>query len=181
MKRNDKKEALRFIQNELDTGKSKKEIFQAMSGNHYEKLALSRIIANIPDPNKKERCKVLNYILLSLIVFSIIPNVFEARSMFIEQPYQTIIASILLVFLYYYFIVGVIRFKGFVYSQIVLFAIIILILNLDDFLNLEIWEIIGIVIVLIFAGLALYLKSRMFPNHGLLGLKRDKEGNYLLE
>lgn len=181
MKRNEKRKSLVLIQQELEKGRAKKDILNDFPGDHYTRSAASRLIASVPYPGKKESFKILNYILLVLLLLSFVSDLYPAYSFFIEQPYQAVAAFIIMLILYYYFINGVARFRGSIYPEITLFALLILFLNLGQIPEFNIWEIAQVLIVLLFAGLAYFLRIKMFPNFGLFGLKKDQDGSYLLD
>ncbi len=181
MNNRNRQEALKTIQTQLQEGRPRKEILEELSNIYNDKSSLVRLIAMTPDSKTKDKYQLLNYCLLCILILSLISEMYTGYLLFAEKPYQTIIASFIVLLLYIAFIYLVSKYRGYIYSQIALLGILFIILGLIRDFELGIWNIIGVSLVLIYAGLAFYLSKKMFPNYSLLGLKKDQNGDYLLE
>lgn len=189
MKSGDKKEALKIIRTRLEEGKPRKEILEELSSIFKDKSSIAKLIAMTPDSKTKERYKFLNYFLLCLIVLFFIPFIVLGILNFsAKQPVETIIIGFVALSFCIYCIFQVSKFKGYIYGDIASLVIIIFGLLLIDTIfksgiwnDTDIWDVYLILIFLALGGLALYLSKKMFPNYGLYGLKKDKNGDYMLE
>jgi hypothetical protein len=189
MKSPDKKEALKIIQTRLNEGKPRKEILEELSNMYEDKSSIAKLIAMTPNSKTKEKYKLLNYILLCFIVLLIIPwYVREMILFFTKQPIEGIAVGFILLLFCIYCIFRVSKFKGYIYC----FLAYLVFLGLGYFLiniifksgilaAIDIWDVYFISISLALGGVAFYLNKKMFPNYGFPGLKRDKNGDYLLE
>ena len=108
MNRNEKREAEVVIKRELHSGKTKSEILEEISKNRNDKLALGKLIASIPYPIDRKRYKPLNNFLILLLSLLLLANVYEGYLMYGEEPFVTIIASIVLLLISIYFFHGLI-------------------------------------------------------------------------
>lgn len=181
MKRSDKKEALKKIQSSLEEGKPRKEILEELSNIYHEKSAIVELIAMTPDRKTKEKFKLLNYIVICCLVLSLIASMYEGYKSFAEKPVETIIVSLIGLWIFIAVIIEVYKFKGYIYSLLTFLAIIGLTVSVFRIPEYEMRDIIGIFLVLAFGGLTFYLNKKMFPNYGFFGLKKDKNGDSLLE
>lgn len=181
MKSRNKKEALKIIQTRLEEGKPRKEILEELTNIYNNKTSVAKLIAMTPDSKTKEKYKPLNYLLICLLVLSLIAEMYFGFLLFEEKPVQVIVISFIVLLIYIALIYFVSKFKGFIYRILTWLVIISLINDLTRIPELEIWNMIGIILVLAFGGVSLYLNKKMFPNYGMFGLKKDKDGDYLLE
>jgi hypothetical protein len=185
MKSLNKKEALKIIQTRLEEGKPRKEILEELTSIYNDKSSISKLIAMTPNSKTKEKYKLLNYILLCLIVLFFIPFIVLGILHFsAKQPVETIIVGFVALSFFIYCIFQVSKFKGYIYgglASLIIFTIIFGLNLIDTIFKSGIWNVYLILIFLALGGLALYLSKKMFPNYGLYGVKKDKNGDYLLE
>lgn len=188
MKNHDKNEALKIIQTRLEEEKPRKEILEELTKMYGEKSSVAKLIAQTPDSKTKEKYKLLNYTLLCFIILSFIPEVHGGTSLFAKESIKAISAGLIVLFLYIYCIFQVLKYKGYIYSFLAYLAILGLFIFLSDLIfksgiwdAIDIWDVLTISIEIIIGGLALYLSKKIFPNYGLNGIKKDKNGDYLLE
>ena len=181
MKRRDEKEALRKIQTGLEQGKPRKEILEELAGINYSRSSLAELIARTPDPKKKEKYKLLNYILVFFLLLSAIASVYAGIKSFGGKPVEAVIVSVITLLVITVLIIEVLRFDGYIYGLLTFLSLLGLITDLIRISEWEKGDLIGILLLLAFAGLAFYLNRKIFPNFGIFGLKKDKNGEYLLE
>jgi hypothetical protein len=192
MKSLDKKEALKIIQTRLDDGKPRIEILEELLKMYDDKSSISKLIAMTPNRKIKEKYKLLNYTLLFFLVLSFILQIPDVILLFSKNPVQTIVVGFIVILIYIYCIFQVSKFRGYIYSELFIIAILgafnslLKINSSGETFELNIWTILNISVVLVFVGLAFYLSKKMFPNYGLWRLKKDKlkkdkNGDYLLE
>jgi len=181
MKKRYKKEALKSIQIRLEEGKPRKEILEELAGIYGSRSSLAELIARTPDPKKKEKYKLLNYILAFFLLLSAVGTVYAGIKSFAAEPVEAVIVTVITLLILTVLIIRVLRFNGYVYG---LLTFLILLAVITDLVNIPEWDkgdLIGISLLLAFAGLAYYLNRKIFPNYGIFGLKKDKNGEYLLE
>ncbi|RPI67770.1 MAG: hypothetical protein EHM47_15315 [Ignavibacteriales bacterium] len=181
MKRRVKKEALGIIQEQLDEGKPRKEILEELTKIYNDRSAIAELIAMTPDKKTKEKYSVLNYIVLCGLVISLGLSIYAAYLLFKEKPVESVIALCIVLWIMLYFIIEVAKFKGYIYNLITFLVIIGIIGDLTRISEFGKWDIIGIIVSLAFAGLTFFLSKKMFPNYGFFQLKKDNNGDYLLE
>ena len=180
MKSIEKKQVLKSIQEELENGKSRDEILQGMSNTHHEKLSVGKLIACIPDPNAKRRFRLLNNVLILLFFLLIIVNICEGFQLIAEKPYLTSFSSLVVLLFTIYFVNGLIKFRGYIYSELTQFIVLIIIIEIDRIYEFNIWVIAQAILLLLILGVAVFLRRRIFSNYGFFGLKKGKDGYYLL-
>jgi hypothetical protein len=188
MKRFNKKEALKIVQTRLDEGKPRKEILEELSNLYVHKSSIAKLIAMTPDSKTKEKYKLLNYTLLCLLVLSFILEVPGVILFYTKNPIQAISVGFIVLLIYIYGTFQVLKYKGYIYGFLAYLVSLGLFISLSDIIfksgtwdAINVWDIYSTSINLAIGGLAFYLSKKMFPNYGLYGLKKDKNGDYLLE
>jgi hypothetical protein len=181
LKNRNKKEALKLIQARLEEGKPKKEILEELSNIYNDRSAITELIAMTPDRKTKEKYKLLNYIVICCLILSLIALLYAGLILSDEKPVEIIIESLIVLSIFVAFILEVLKFKGYIYNLLTFLALLGLIADLVKISEFGISDIIWIILVLAFAGLTFYLSKKMFPNYGFFGLKKNKNGDYLLE
>jgi hypothetical protein len=187
MKRKEKKEASKIIRTRLEEGKPRKEILEELSKTYNDRSSVSVLIASTVDNKTKEKYKLLNYILLCFLIVSFVRQIPDMILLFSKDPVKAIVAGFVVLLIYSYCVFQVSKFRGYIYTELCawvvlgVFSSLLKITSLNGIFEFGIWDIINISSVLAFIGLALYLSKKMFPNYGLWKLKKDNNGDYLLE
>jgi hypothetical protein len=181
MKRHDKKEAMKTIQIRLEQGRPRKEILEELAGIYDSRSSLAELIARTPDPKKKEKYKLLNYILVFFLLLSVAASVYAGIKSFAEEPVEAVIVSVITLLILTFLIIEVLRFNGYIYGLLTFLLLLGLITDLIRRSEWEKGDLIGILLLFAFTGLAFYLNRKIFPNYGIFGLKKDNNGDYLLE
>jgi uncharacterized membrane protein len=175
-----KREAEAAIKQALQGGKSKDQILADMAKNHYEKLAIGKLIAGIPYPENKKRFKLLNNVLILLLGLLLSANVFEGYLSYGEGPVMTIIGSLVLVLISIYFFHGLIKFRGNTYYELSQLLVLVIIVELNRIAELNIWVIAQTILIVLVLGIAIIIRKKLFPGYGFFGLKKGKDGYYLI-
>lgn len=181
MKKHEKKEALKTIQTRLEQGKPRKEILEKLAGTYGSRSSLVELIARTPNPEKKKKYKLLNYILALFLLLSAGVSVYAGIKSFAAEPVEAIIVMVITLLILTILIIGVLRFNGYIYGLLTFLMLLAVVTDLINFSEWDKGDLIGIFILLAFAGLAYFLNKKIFPNYGLFGLKKGRDGEYLLE
>lgn len=111
-----------------------------------------------PDGKTKEKYKPLNYLLICLIALSLIAEIYTGFLLFEGNPAQAIVLSFIVLLIYIALIYFVSKFKGFIYRILTWPVIISLINDLTRIPELEIWNMIGIILILAFGALLIIFR-----------------------
>lgn len=174
------KEVQKIIQEKILANIPRQEILNELSEQYYDKNSISMMIASTVDPQLKKKYKSLNNILLVILVFIIISKIIEGIVLMSSLtsfmiPFAFVIPTLLLLLIF-----QISKFIGTIYSFVGLMAIAGIFQSISYFPEVGFFVIINIVLCLIVSILSFYLKKKLFPNLGLWGLKKDKEGNITL-
>lgn len=182
------KEIQIIIQEKIQANIPRKEIFNELSEQYYDKNMISLMIASTVDPYLKVKYKSWNNLLIGLLVLTIISKIID--SVLLISTYSSIVSSLgsltlsfslfIPVLFVAYLIVGVSKFRGNIYYFGGLLAIAAIFQSISYFSELGFYSLISIVLCLIICILSFYLKRKLFPHFRLFGLKKDKEGNVIL-
>ena len=180
------RQVLEVIEQKLNTGIGKQEIFEELSQNYSYEYTVAQLVAMTPPHSLKQRYKRLNQILIALLLFAALVKVLVALPILSRLPAVAFPLLILVPALNVWFAMEIAKFKGYIYRPAGLLALAALfkaILPEDGIASYGLagWVIYGLncLLILAIAVLAFYLAKRLFPNYGLLGPKRDPKGNYL--
>jgi hypothetical protein len=183
-----KKEVFEIIKTSLNDGKSHEQIFKELTQSYHDKNMLVKLIAMFPTNERKEKYRRLNYVLFSFLILTAVLKVLTSLSLLLSiSPY-----SLLLIFfiplINVWLAIEVWKMRGYIYRIIGLLGISGICLSLQNSfptegsVNFSIIATQFLIIILIFGPiifLGFYLGKKMFPNYGLMGPKKDTNGNYV--
>lgn len=181
------KEIQIIIQEKIQANISRKEIFNELSEQYYDKKMLSLMIASTVDPYLKVKYKTWNNILMGLLVLSIISKIIDGVLLF--STYTSLMSSLTSVTISFSFIIPLLfaiqivevsKFRGNIYNFVGGLAIAGICQSISIIQELGFYALISTVLYLIISIVSFYLKRKLFPNFGFFGLKKDKEGNVIL-
>jgi hypothetical protein len=176
-----RKEVSQIIEARLQENISKKEILNELSEQYFDKKTISTLIASTPDAQTKEKFKPLNSLLIGFLVLTIVLKILIGIALLSSISMVLIPFAFLIPFISVLFAFEVSKFKGYIYNILGLLAIASIFKALGDLGDAKTLGLIDISIVAAIAGLSFYLGHKMFPNYGLLGPKKDNQGNIILE
>jgi hypothetical protein len=176
----DRKAAQRFIVFNRDNGKTDQEIYYELTQQYYDKKSIALLITGTVTSENKKKYRVYNNILLVLLGLSIFSKVLTILSLTIQTGQ---LLALLLVFIVpiftVYFLYEIARYNG----QIYRFCGLLAIANFFQTIG-KVENITDIFIHIVFTGavvgLSFYLDSKMFPDYSPNNLKKDSNGEYIL-
>lgn len=176
-----RKEIQRRIENQLHQGKSRQEILEDLSKEYFDPSTLARFVATTADQATKVRYKALNTILLGLLGITILGKLTLGASLMSQSGGTAFPLVMLLPLINIWLAVEVSKYRGYIYKILGLITIASLLQTIDKYGGEGVWLLADLGIGIAIAGLAFYLGNKMFPNYGLFGPKKDKNGDFLLE
>lgn len=174
------KEAIKIIQDRIQDNIPRQEILNELSEEYYDKTTISALIASAIDPRTKEKYKTLNNLLLGLLVLTIIIKILVGIILLSSLSLFLIPIAFVIPILTIWFALEVSKYKGYVYNILGILAIASIFNLTGNIGESGIYGIIDVVVAIAIGGLSFYLGNNMFPNYGLFGPKKDKDGNLLL-
>jgi hypothetical protein len=175
-----KKEAIKTIQDRIQANTPRQEILNELSELYYDKNTISALIASMIDPQTKEKYKTLNNLLLGLLALTIIAKILIGIVLFSSLSPLLIPIAFVIPILTIWFALEVSKFRGYIYNILGILASGGILKSIGYIKETGIYGILDVVLVIAICVLSFYLGNKMFPNYGLLGPKKDKEGNILL-
>lgn len=182
------------IHAERSLGKTNQEIYNGLTAHYEDKKSLALLILGTASEKRKDRFKILNYVLLSLLGVTIILKAYgfiRLLSAGIQSWVLLLsVASILISLLLF---VGIAGYKSPVYyvccgllSILGIFATINQSISqanegvqtIQDVFSTELIATIGL--LLLTAILSFLLKAKLFPQYDTRKLKKDSTGEYIL-
>lgn len=173
-----RKEVLAFTEAELSAGKSKQSIFEELSEKYFDSKVLAGYIASVPNPELRERYTPLNTLLVLLLVVAAIDRFFVLLPILAQRSTYTLFISVLAPLFNLWLARAVWKMRGTVYRVVFILAALATMRSLDVIVDGNLWASVSVVLLLAISGLSLYVNSKLFPNVGLGGVRKDSEGNY---
>jgi len=192
-----RKEALKQIEQRLQEGKTKKEVYVELSSkiksksdlNQYRvkvrsKSDLNQYIASVPSLGDKLKYRKINLILFSMLVYLGVIRLITSLVNFTSLSVFTLSVTLFIIVICVYLATNVWKFRGNVYRTIVLLGIISILKMFSKLYHLYtsytptelLMEILsGSLPVIVCIILAFYLGKKVFPYYSLWGqIKEDK-------
>jgi len=176
-----RKEVISQIQEQIDNGVPKKEIFDKLNEDYFDKSTILNLVASAIDSKTKSKYKGLNNTLLGLLVFTILLKVLFGIILVTQLSIYALPAILILPLVNVYFAFEVSRYTGYIYRILGLLTIAGMMQTVSRHEGDIILLLIDLGIGATIAGLSFYLGSKMFPNFGFFGVKKDEEGNPILD
>ncbi len=176
----DRKSAQQFIADNRENGKTDQEIYNLLQEQYYDKKVLALLVKGTVTKANKEKYKNYNNILVGLLAFIALARIFLVFNLTIEtgEPWLLILVFIVPLFAAY-FAYEIARYNVWAYRFCGIMTIIGFFQTLgksngDDLL-------INLLFAGAIAGLAFFIESRMFPGYSPKNLKKDSNGEYILD
>lgn len=175
-----RKVAQKFIVDNRDNGKTDQDIYNELSQQYYDKKSIALLITGTVTTENKKKYKRYNNILLGLLGLAVMFKLLAVFSLTIQTSQLWVLLLVLIVpFWTCYFIYEVSRYNAPIYRFCGLLTIVGFFQSIGNSESSE-----DILINLFFTvavvGLSLYLDSKMFPNYSPKNLKKDSNGEYIL-
>lgn len=174
-----KNELLELIDEQLKSGKSKKEIFRALTSQYGDQDRMAKLVALFPTEEDRKKYEILNsvlvYILLGLGLMKIV-LVLSSTEQFTGLSYLFLL---LLPALNILFAMEVKKMRASIYRILAVLTAMGFLRSLQH-VQPDAYFLIDVFFVIVIIGLSLFLASKMFPNYGFTGPKKDAKGKYLV-
>jgi hypothetical protein len=183
----DQRTAKKLIKDGRNNGKTDQEIYNELSQKFYDKKTIALLISGIATTEKKKKYKIYNNILLGLIGFFVLFKVFHAYNLIeeTEDIWFILLASIVILLFAGYFMYGIAKYEAATYRICGIFTILIF---LQSSFWQHIWNFENVVEILmnVFVAAAIvffsfYLDKKIFPNYSYRKMKKDDNGEYILD
>jgi|GEM_PF-3230280 len=165
---------------ERQAGSPSEEIFQKYRGQVWPENALAMAIASVPDAELKRRHAVLNHVLVGLLILAASSK--AAVALFLFKQFSIFIgigAVILGVLAPTLFAIGIGRFDGKAYPLLMLLSGANMLNVLAHIPEYRAWVLVDLIPLVLIFLLAFIQKRNIFPNIGILRVKKDDRGNYI--
>lgn len=175
-----KKEVRAFIENELEAGKTKSEIFEDLSARYFDSKTLAQCVAGVPDPDLKQRYKSANTLLFVLLILSGIFKVILVVAMIVQTTRSPLLflLSALVPLVNIWLAVEVKNRRGYIYWVIVALAFMGMMRSLEGVFMYGAWVLVDITLLVAIAGLSWYVGTKMFPKLRFGQPVKDAQGVY---
>jgi protein-disulfide isomerase len=147
---------------ERQAGKPAEEIYKTYQGQVRPNSALAMAIASVPDPERKRRYALLNYVLVALLVLLALSNLMAG-------PVRLVLFGLCMLI----FAFAIARFDGRVYP------VLFLLLLISALNSLVHGELLDLVLVAAVIAVAFVAQRKIFPNVGPFGVKKSVDGSYI--
>ncbi|MBL4887479.1 MAG: hypothetical protein JKZ03_03310 [Flavobacteriaceae bacterium] len=166
-----KRKVKRTVSEQLLNGKSKSEILTELEDIYYEKDILIKIIVGTPSPEIRKKLNLLNTV-LGIAAIAIVIFRFQVFGIDYVGSGLTLLTLILGI--------SVFSYEALSYRLISLLCLITLI---RYFMNYEanIFLLVDFGLTVVIITLGLYLGTKLFPNYGVLGPKKDNDGKPIID
>jgi len=173
------KELIKIVESDLIKGKSKNELFEELSIEYYESNTIAKAIAMFPDNILKKKYNMFNTFLLLLIAIYVINKMFDICSYVLINPVLGLIILAIYLPISLWIAMKIYRPRAYIYNIIGVLSILSVLYSLKGFDGSSPW-VGSFMFSTLIAVLSYYIGSRMFPNYGFRGPKKDSEGKYIL-
>jgi hypothetical protein len=177
----DTKAIQQFILESRENGKSDQEIYNALSQQYYDKKSVALLITGTATNENKSKYKIQNNILIGFLGLSMLLKILIIFSL--SDPSGDPF-FLLLLFLYPalegYFIYGIAKYQAPYYKLCGIIAGLSFLKTIRSANNGG-SILINLLIASIIFSLSLYLAWNLFPKHRPKNLKKDGNGEYILE
>lgn len=169
------------MQNELDNGASLEEIFEKHQDNKFSSKKYALMVATLKDKRLIEKHKRANSILIFLMIVLTVLTAVAGYILGIEADlgspyYWAAIAIVPLLFLYNFIKVNYQAYAIYLILSITQFP-----RGFEDLGEDIVADVIGISFSILLIALVWYLKAKLFPTMGFVGVKKNFEGKFIFD
>jgi hypothetical protein len=173
-----KKETLKLISLGIENGETKQEIFNRLSTEYSDSDTIAKLVATFPDPELKAKYDGINNILFALLIITGILKVIAVLPIMLNNTGLGLIMILIVPILNILFAIEVKRTRGPIYRALGALAIVGILKSFQHIEDSGNWILIDVGLLAIISGLSFYIGSKMFPNYGFMGPKKDNSGNW---
>lgn len=176
-----RKEAQKFIIESRNNGKTDQEIYNELAQQYFDKKVIAMLILGTAKAENIDKYRYYNYTLVILLGISILLKFFTVINLTLYTGELWILLFTLLVpLMNIYFMYEIVKYNATVYRMCGIFAIlgVVQTFNNSEF-NID------LLIYIIFSSfvmiLSFYLYNKLFPNYNPKELKKNGNGEYILD
>lgn len=173
-----KETAKRWINDLLNSGLSKKDVFDRLRDRGVPENKLAKLIASTPDEILCVLQAGKNNIFIT--IFMLMSAIALWGSYITTEPRYQVYVVVSGVLINGLFLLGFFRFKLIAYNFYILLSTISIVRELNSFFVTEaIYHLIGVVITLCLIAFVWFIRVQLYPDYRWIGCKKDKEGEYI--
>tara|TARA_B100000767_G_C19509362_1_gene427672 strand:- start:74 stop:625 length:552 start_codon:yes stop_codon:yes gene_type:complete len=162
----------------INSGKSKKDVFNELSEQYYESDTIAKIIGSIANQETKKKFKAINNTLFFLLILSAILKVASVMPLLTDTISGGIIVMLLVPLINIFFAIQVKKMRGEIYLALGLLAAAGIFKSLQSVFEVGAIALIDTLIITGICIITFYIKAKAFPNFGFSGIKKGKDGHY---
>lgn len=179
------REAIKYIEENINAGKSKSTIYQELSSRIRYKSDLLSYMAICPDKDIKTRYKKINLVLFSLLIFILVIQILSSIYAFTHFKTENvgwfvlhgIFTHILVPFALMYLIIQVWKFRSIAYRFVIVCSMLTLIMSMEQYIQHQMildWLVYAVPWIAAMS-LSIVIMNKVFPYESLFrGLNKDK-------
>lgn len=163
-----KKELKRIAVKKIGEGKSRQESLIEIKEETKETYAdIANVLKNTPPNRTKQKYKILNILLLSVLILTIISKLVIGLPIVIEHGIKWFPALLLVPMINILLAYGVATYNGAIYRWVAIFAILTLLRSTPKYFNgdLDILKSIDLVVIGLLVFLGFYLKNKFSTDY----------------
>lgn len=177
---NNSKEIYRHIELRLRDGVSKAEILEELAADYYDRKTLAHLVVGVLDPELRDKYTFLNRVLMANMAVLVIIQIWAGICYFSYNSLEASTINICLwifMFMQVMMIYETMRMRGHAYFSGPIFVVCPCMTFADLPYQLALLEIPCMITVWV---IAVFIRKKLFPNLGEYGLKKNKDGEYIL-
>ncbi len=175
-----RKQVIKEIDEFLRRGQSKEDIFKELSQKYHEEDMLAKLICMFPAKERREKYKNLNNALFYILILTALLKVLVSWPILLSVSPYAILIVLIVPLLNIWFATEVWKMRGYIYRILGLFAIYGIFESAEGFFKQGAWILLDVALLGVIAILSFYMGSKLFPNYGFFGPKKDSNGKYVL-
>lgn len=172
---------LKQARTEVLAGQDRKKTFETYRSQVRSERHLAMAIASVPHEDRKQKYKGLNNLLAGLLIGAAALKALAALIVFSQHSVFLGVGAVFLgIVVPVAFAVSVLQFNGGMYGLLLLLCGVNILNALLKIGTLGAWVLVDVLILLLIMAAAWAAKSKIFPNIGIFGVKKDASGKFIL-
>ena len=164
---------------EVRAGQDRNKVFQNHVASVRNPKHLAMAVGSVARPELAARYRLANFALAALLVLAALIKLIGGLLYFLQYGvFIGIVAVLLGIVVPVIFAVAVAKMEGQVYSILIILCVISALNVLIKIGDHGLWAVPDLVLIGLIAGLAGWLKGKLFPNLGFFGPRKDPSGAY---
>ncbi len=177
----DPKEFQTIVNQKLDDGYSKQQVYDELSDSYFDQNGLRIQLALIPYPVNKNRVKLLNNILLSMLVLTVLYKLLLA----IDLIHTTSLSMLPLAMIYPVINIalayGVYKYSSSAYNYVVMLTLMGALRLVPQGAPLRGTSLLEFLFAISIVVIALIIRFKIYPNFGFMTPEKDENGEIILD